>query len=505
MKRTRAKLWLEGLRRPWGHLPSLPEDPSSRRWETPILHRAPLMGSVLILAFILGTICVYLYYVIEPRFQEKTARELLQDLQCLDPPVQAAAQASLRQAGRAALPAIIESLKVRDTELKSKCLELESKQSLFKLPFRNAAETRAQAFEACRLLGPQAQEVLPLLQKLIDRDPGAVGVMGALGPAAVYPISQLLDHPNRSVRLNAIEALGNFRTYPFKALPILLQALNQKEPEIKFFTVKALGALGAEPERTIPALVSCLSDSGPSIRRIAADAIGKYGAAGKPAIPALLRNLHDPSQNVRRATAMALSQVDRPTAVKALNEIVFHDLSGDWAVRVLLKLAPEGPGILLSAVTNVVPQIRARGFLSLSLMPAGGEDSISRLIEGLRDRESTVRKNAAKALVAHGIAPRAATPLLASLLEEEDPELKYWALNVLRYAGVEGQAAAPAVRCLLDNPNPTIRNMSAVVLKALDRPAPPPRARPIEVAEWPAFREGVGPIGMQRTWTRVAY
>jgi len=430
----------------------------------------PAFGSILLLFFLCGSIVVYLLYVTEPQHNGKALHEWLQELQSPDPRAQAAAEEAVRQFGKAAVPTIVDWLRSRDTWLKLKCVELENRQSFFEFPFGLAMEKRALAFEACRVLGSEAEGALPALVELADLDPGAVPVMAALGPGALHSLIAALSHPNRSVRLNAAEALARYRTGELKVISALLKCLSRPESEMKFFAIKSLGTIRPDPGTALPVLMERLFDTSPSVRRIAADVIGKYGLAGQPAVPVLLNKLKDPHPNVRRSAALSLYQIDPGSVLPALKEVFLSESGGEWAARVLVQIGPAGTAIFYGGLTNHNPVIRSRTFSWLTTLRLEARTLTPFLIAGVRDPDGEVRKNAARALASVGSVQDMA--ILVELLENSDPEIKFWGLHALRRVGFERREISPFVSRLLEDPNPLIRATSASFLQAMEVSGP---------------------------------
>ena len=432
-----------------------------------------MIGSVLVLAFLLAAAVVAIFYVTEPAYGGRTVVEWLDELQNPDTNAQAAAQQAIRQLGRQAVPAIIDLLEARDGWLKTKCLELESRQSFFEFPFHLAAEQRSEAFEACRLLGPAAEDALPALVELAEIEPSAIPVMAGLGRGSIYCLLRALDNPKRSIRLNAIDALGGLRGASFKVVPALMKMLAGKETEAKVFSIKSLGAIQPASEEVLPALVQSLADPSPSVRRMAATVIAKYGPLAKAAVPGLLRGLEDPNPNVRRAAGLSLYGVDPSLAVKVFKDLFAGEPAAEWLARALLQIGPEGLAILSTGLTNSNPVVRARTFSFISGARGDGGRSVPLLLTGLKDSDPSVRRISARALAAMGSIAVQQVPLFVELLEDRDPEVKCSAVLALRQAGMQAKLAAQKVARLLDDDNPAVRAVSASFLKAINEPAYP--------------------------------
>lgn len=100
----------------------------------------------------------------------------------------------------------------------------------------------------------------------------------------------------RAVSETAADALG--RIGP-AAIPQLVIALRDQDPQVRKEAARALARMGAEAAPALQDLIVALKDADESVRRSAAQAIGQIGPAAKDAIPALVEALrdHPPSQS----------------------------------------------------------------------------------------------------------------------------------------------------------------------------------------------------------------
>ncbi len=167
---------------------------------------------------------------------------------------------------------------------------------------------------------PLPEEAVPVLISALH-DPkqsirlSAIDTLGNLGAAAapaVAAISQALQTEKDGVlRAQAAEALQKLGTVAAPALPALLQALSDREGWVSANAATALGSLGAAAAGATPKLITLLQDPSESTRRSAAWALGQIGPAAKPAIPALQVALKDQDDFVRDAAANAIRMILR--------------------------------------------------------------------------------------------------------------------------------------------------------------------------------------------------
>ncbi|MBS0208985.1 MAG: HEAT repeat domain-containing protein [Planctomycetes bacterium] len=97
---------------------------------------------------------------------------------------------------------------------------------------------------------------------------------------------------------DALARIGN------DAVPALIAALEDKDPEVRSFACRSLSVMGDRAAPAVGALTARLSDPDENVRRAAARALGQIGPAAKSAIPALielLRNKHAPAHTPHHA------------------------------------------------------------------------------------------------------------------------------------------------------------------------------------------------------------
>jgi HEAT repeat protein len=74
----------------------------------------------------------------------------------------------------------------------------------------------------------------------------------------------------------------------------------------------ALSQLGPEAHRAIPDLIELLDDGEPLVRWAAASTLAQFGPASRDALPALQKLAKDPDPHVRDAADWAIDEISRP-------------------------------------------------------------------------------------------------------------------------------------------------------------------------------------------------
>ena len=107
------------------------------------------------------------------------------------------------------------------------------------------------------------------------------------------------DPKVRKYLILALENLGSPA-----AGPVIIESLNDSDPEVRLQAARALGAIEGVPGAA-SALAGLLSDEDPGIRKVAVFAMGQ--TRDKSGIPALQPRLEDPVEDIRWNAALALA------------------------------------------------------------------------------------------------------------------------------------------------------------------------------------------------------
>jgi RNA polymerase sigma factor (sigma-70 family) len=180
------------------------------------------------------------------------------------------------------------------------------------------------------LLGADVREAVPFLERVLkDRDTNiramAAEALGKIGPDARAALPALLrlwegkdDSPSVGVLTAVFKALWQIDPIAAARARVSVQGLNQRLPgRFRQWAGGAPpGAAGPavpiEVKRAIPILIQALADKDPDTRAGAATALGEIGPDAAAAIPALKRALQDENEAVRVAAAKALNRMRDP-------------------------------------------------------------------------------------------------------------------------------------------------------------------------------------------------
>ena len=249
-----------------------------------------------------------------------------------------AAVEAIRQIGTNAIPTLLRMAEAHDSPLKLKLVALARKQHLIRIRFISAGEQNRQATLGFRGLGAAASNAVPALIKIFDAKSSpwsqeeAANALAGIGPAARRAVPSLcsaLAAANSNVRIACVLALGRIHAEPGQAVPVLIKSLNDPHPGVRQLAAEALCQFGADSQPAVPALIE-IYDQNTAESSHAATALGLIGPAARAAVPSLLRGLADTNLDVefRQQCIMALGRIHAepelvvPALMKSLSETI---------------------------------------------------------------------------------------------------------------------------------------------------------------------------------------
>lgn len=160
------------------------------------------------------------------------------------------------------------------------------------------------------------QAVMPLLEAVADKNEEvrllAAGALKRIkDPAGIEPLIRALKEPMKWLPARIAEVLVELNR---TAVPALLTALDDPDPEFKGYIIEIIGEIG--DKGCIVKLSEVLRGDSPAIKAKAAAALGSIG--GSEAVQALQAALADVEPKVRSQAVLALRQIGDPVAVAGL-------------------------------------------------------------------------------------------------------------------------------------------------------------------------------------------
>ena len=205
------------------------------------------------------------------------------------------AKQAIRQIGTNALPTLIRMIQAQDSFIKSKLMDVASKQHFLKLNLTPASTLRFQATMSYQILGAAAKAQVPELTIILTNDD-------------TDEVSQSAE-----VRQCAATALGFIGEEAKPAAAALLVTAKDEDNQARNSSLWALSRIHADPALVLPGLIEGLNDSFHIARENAAWALAQYGTLATSAVPTLIR-----TTNINPAAYAAILTID-PAAVSSTN------------------------------------------------------------------------------------------------------------------------------------------------------------------------------------------
>ncbi len=150
-------------------------------------------------------------------------------------------------------------------------------------PGNKVPEDRARKY-AMQALVKMGVETDFLIQAMKDGAPGASGALSAMGAAIVPRMRAMLSDPNIEYRRDALGVLGSIGAPATPAVPDMIQAMAEKQ--LRVTVLSSLAGIGPGATPAVPALIHSLLDE--DERFLAMEALGAIGPAAKEAVPFLI-------------------------------------------------------------------------------------------------------------------------------------------------------------------------------------------------------------------------
>jgi HEAT repeat protein len=180
---------------------------------------------------------------------------------------------------------------------------------------------RQTALYALFELGPEAAPAVPAVIEMLNKEPLAPQVLGAIGPKAKAAVPHLIRHLEkddwanpRSVRVimhhspsaDALAAIGP------AALPALLDGLKHENDLVKAGCMVALARMDAKADVPLSAIQPLTHDNNPIVRTHAMRALVRHGLPREQLMPILQHMEKDTHPGVAAAAHQALAELRRP-------------------------------------------------------------------------------------------------------------------------------------------------------------------------------------------------
>jgi HEAT repeat protein/PBS lyase HEAT-like repeat-containing protein len=177
-----------------------------------------------------------------------------------------------------------------------------------------AAHIRTLAAVARNQSGPAADSAISELAEVaathwrVEVKSAAACALAEIGGKAIPALAALLAPGKLRNPRHVVVALGKAGPAANIAVPELIRIF-KTHPLARDEAVSTLGNIGKEAHRAVPVMIEALQDHSEVIRREAARALGEIGAADKQVIDALKAATQDSDKYVRELSAGALRKI----------------------------------------------------------------------------------------------------------------------------------------------------------------------------------------------------
>ena len=273
------------------------------------------------------------------------------------------------------------------------------------------------------------------------------------GAQAVPTLIELLKDDDPSTRIVAAEQLGQIGPAARNAAPQLFsQATQDGSQHANTTAAAALKWIDLTAARRVMThFVPRLHDPEVQQRRTACAVIGSLGPIAKPAVPALLAVAHDADALVRRNALIALASIGIPSTpigvalldgLRDSSSLVRQTAAAQFAFTV--PLTQDAVAALTLVLNDPDKSIATLARTALDKPRAGDAAHIESL--GMMLGHSSARDYALHQLAQLGPAARdALAPILASLGDEQ-PLIRYLAVETIGGMGAATKQVLPALR-----------------------------------------------------------
>lgn len=284
-------------------------------------------------------------------------------------------------------------------------------------------------------IGPDAAGTIPLLNQALkeNREPLASSAQAALvkiGSASVPVLIEDLKDKNDPVNHRASEALIQMSSFSVLAL---MQMWKEEESHEDSAAGETLGKIAVmEPQKIVPYLQD--EDS-----RFVGSVSDFLVAVGSPSVASLIDVLTDP---------------------------LLRSHAGAAAVQTLSKIGTPAVPALVGTLKSSDAVTRSYSATALGNMGPSAADAVPVLVQNAVSSDQD--RDESSALVKIG---SASVPALIQILKGTDKEAKLRAINILAQLGPRAHEAMPEVNAILNDSDPRLRGAAEQTMKRIKRKA----------------------------------
>lgn len=414
----------------------------------------------------------------EPRYNSRPLTSWLQqytDAWGTDSNQMAEAQNAIRSIGaNRSLPILFKLITSKDDSFDKWLVDVSRKAGIRRFAWRNETTCQRYGESGFEALGSNAAPAVDALLKLVDdnnRTSVAITCLQNIGKPAESALCQCLTNHDSSARMFTIPALARVTGDAKIFISRVKGCLKDSDPSVRVAAVEAIGEQYSAPSLAIPILSETLNSTDEFVSELSITAIAKFGTNGAAAFSSL-SNLVASGRAAHAPAAMgALVDVSRKKAVPILSNIVVNgDVSLSGPALMYLKSAnPKlSAQMTLAELQSQNPERRSQ---ALSVVPTFDLETpgFAEALESLSKDDNPDVANRAYRIIKQMLRDKKRTPSTVSF--PEDPKYK----------------GTPLSEWLQIRQNPwTLSSIASEALRKMGTNAIPPLLRRLEYTD-PVF------------------
>ena len=356
------------------------------------------------------------------------------------------------------LPLLINALHNKDRSVRVTAVDVLSRigppskgavRDLIELLRTGDPDMRARAADALGKIGPDAAPAVPALCELVRGDDSGLFIQAAhalrgIGRGAgeaVPALKSALRHKDPQRRALAARTLGDIgpAAKEKEVLDELRRMALKDEEVVRPFAARSLWVLAADADLAVPVLCEALLDKDPKMRAFAAKSLGEIGRPARAAYPLIFEARADLNEHVAQAIADALELIGKPEN-------------------------KEDAKLMKTALTSTFPRYRLSAAIALGTLGADAQPALVELIAALNSDYLALRIAAAETLGNLGPEAKDAVNALKEALVTQDLKLRLAAARTLGSIGSPAKDAVPSLIAALNSEDATVRAVAAEAL-----------------------------------------
>jgi HEAT repeat protein len=310
----------------------------------------------------------------------------------------------------------------------------------------------------------------------VDQGEQATRTLAQIGRPAVAGLIEAVKDPEPLVRARALWALGMIGPDALEALAPVGGFLKNQDAGVRWMAAGVLTEMGASAGPAMPLLIKALRDPDPDVRLQAAVALAGIGL---PLVGEILPLCKDKNMAIRRTAVMSLQLFhEMPVTLEALVEALYdpEDVVRTAACATLGRLGPDARGALPRLLHCLEEGDIERQMLAYTAITTIVSPQESKLVNTLT--EINARQAWAWLVLRSPQEYKEIVKRLLPTLEDGNASRRLGAVLALGKLGADAKTAASALQKRLNDPNRCVLTAAVLALGRIDPSLKPPGKTP---------------------------